>query len=355
MGGAEKLALAVAGRMARRGHEELVMVMREPLAEEWPTALPKIYLNMRKSPASAWTGLLHARQALAAYRPEIIHSHSFYANIFGRALGLCVPGAAVLSTIHNVYEGGWPRMMAYRLTDGFSRRSVAVSQAASDRFVRLGAVPQDKCRVIANGIDLAEFVPEPARRARLREQMGDSANFVWITAGRVVPAKDYPNLLRAFAGVFRQRNEARLWIAGEAASGALEPLQALAGELKIASAVRWLGLRRDLPALLDAADGFVLASAWEGMPLVLGEAMAMAKPVVATDVGGVREMAGETGEVVAAKDPHALAAAMLATMQRGQEVRAKKGNAARERIAQRFSVEASADNWEAIYKEILAG
>ena len=65
--------------------------------------------------------------------------------------------------------------------------------------------------------------------------------------------------------------------------------------------VRWLGLRRDMPALLDAAEAFVLASAWEGMPLVIGEAMAMEKPVVATDVGGVREMVGDAGAHRSAK------------------------------------------------------
>ena len=69
-----------------------------------------------------------------------------------------------------------------------------------------------------------------------------------------------------------------------------------------------------MPALLDAADGFVLASAWEGMPLAVGEAMAMEKPVVATDVGGVRELVGDAGVIVPAKDPEALAKAMLALM-----------------------------------------
>ena len=69
-----------------------------------------------------------------------------------------------------------------------------------------------------------------------------------------------------------------------------------------------------MPALLDAADGFVLASAWEGMPLAVGEAMAMEKPVVATDVGGVRELVGEAGVIVPAKSPESLAQAMLALM-----------------------------------------
>ncbi len=117
--------------------------------------------------------------------------------------------------------------------------------------------------------------------------------------------------------------------------------------------VRWLGLRRDMPALLDAADGFVLASAWEGMPLVLGEAMAMEKPVVATDVGGVRELVGDAGTLVPAKDPEALAEAMLATMRQSREERARMGRAARERIVHQFSMDAAADWWEALYRKLL--
>jgi glycosyltransferase involved in cell wall biosynthesis len=117
--------------------------------------------------------------------------------------------------------------------------------------------------------------------------------------------------------------------------------------------VRWLGLRRDIPALLDAADGFVLGSAWEGMPLALGEAMAMEKPVVATDVGGVRELVGEAGVTVPAKDSDALAEAMLATMRQSEAARAAQGRAARERIVRSFSMDAKADEWEALYPSML--
>ena len=80
-----------------------------------------------------------------------------------------------------------------------------------------------------------------------------------------------------------------------------------------------------MPALLDAADGFVLASAWEGMPLAVGEAMAMEKPVVATDVGGVRELVGDAGVIVSAKDPEGLAQAMLELMRRTSEARCALG------------------------------
>src|ERR1019366_2166487 len=127
---------------------------------------------------------------------------------------------------------------------------------------------------------------------------------------------------------------------GEALRAGSEAIQAQAAEL--GTSVRWLGLRRDMPALLDAADGFVLASAWEGMPLVVGEAMAMEKPVVATDVGGVRELVGEAGVIVPAKNPQALAESMLDLMQSTPEARGVLGRAARERIAASFSIDAKA-------------
>jgi glycosyltransferase involved in cell wall biosynthesis len=108
-----------------------------------------------------------------------------------------------------------------------------------------------------------------------------------------------------------------------------------------------------MSALLDAADGFVSASAWEGMPLAVGEAMAMEKPVVATEVGGVRELVGEAGVMVPAKDPETLAQAMLALMRSTPQARRSLGRAARERIERLFSFDAKAGEWESLYGEML--
>jgi glycosyltransferase involved in cell wall biosynthesis len=246
-------------------------------------------------------------------------------------------------------------MTAYRLSDGLADCTTAVSKAAAMRFVDLKAVPRHKCVVLTNGIEIAEFAPSAVRRIQIRVQMGMDGEFIWLAAGRIVPAKDLSNLLRAFARVKTAGPEAQLWIAGEGAGVEFERLCGLALELGLGSRLRWLGLRRDLPALLDAADGFVLASAWEGMPLALGEAMAMEKPVVATDVGGVRELVGEAGRIVSAKSPESLAQAMLETMQSTLAERYAMGAAARERIAKNFSIEAKADEWESLYRTVLEG
>jgi glycosyltransferase involved in cell wall biosynthesis len=353
MGGAERLVLTLASRMAGRGHTVHLLVLRPPVAEQWPTALPIVHLGMRRTPLSVIAGFAQARRFLRGLRPDLLHSHSFHANIVARLLKLFIPSTAVLSTVHNVYEGGWQRMLAYRLTDGLSCQTTAVSQAAAERFVRLKAVPQRKCMVLTNGIDTAEFAPEADRRFRVRAEMGAGEEFIWLTAGRIAPAKDHPNLLRAFLQITAACPDTRLWIAGEGEVDEVSDLIVLAQELGLDGRVRWLGLRRDLPALLDAADGFVLASAWEGMPLALGEAMAMEKPVAATDVGGVRELVGNAGTIVPAKDSTALAGAMLGIVQMSAEDRRTLGRAARARIQSQFSIDTRADEWEALYAAIV--
>jgi glycosyltransferase involved in cell wall biosynthesis len=354
VGGAERQVLMLAERMKARGHAVLLVVLLPRQPEEWPTTLDLVHLDMRKTAASFIAGIWKAHRVLRAFQPDLIHSHTFPANLTARLLRLLHPATPLISTIHNVYEGRWPRMLAYRLTDPLSCRTTAVSQAAADRFVRIKAVPARKCSVLTNGIDTAEFTPDAERRARVRQQMGARGEFIWLAAGRIMPAKGYPNLLRAFSQVRATIPAARLWIAGEAYGAEAEAVRALAAELGLDIYVRWLGLRRDMPALLDAADGFVLASVWEGMPLVVGEAMAMETPVVATDVGGVRELTGGCGVLVPARNPERLAQAMLNAMRTAPETCLAHGRAARERIESLFSIDVRADEWEALYRAELA-
>ena len=355
MGGAERQGLAIADRMAARGHAVSLLILRPRLAQEWPTTLDVLHLGLRKTPASFLPGIRLAIRFLHSFKPDLLHSHSFHANIFARLLKLFVPSAAVISTVHNVYEGGWLRMFSYRMTDRLSRCTVAVSKAAADRFIRLKAIPQNKCVVITNAIDTSEFVPDPTRRIATRATMSTGADFIWLAAGRIVPAKDFPNLLRAFEIVRAEQPDAQLWIAGEAVNEELSPVKSfvVGGHKGFMDRVRWLGLRHDLPALLGAADGFVLASAWEGMPLVVGEAMAMEKYVVATDVGGVRELLGDTGTLVPARSSGDLAAAMLTVMRVSPEDRAHMGQSARKRILHSFNINSRTDEWERLYHSIL--
>lgn len=353
MGGAERVVLALGERMAARGHLVAVMVLRPNLAEQWPTRLAVFHLEMRKTPVSVATGSARGLEFLRNYRPDVVHSHGFHGNMVARLMRLSGAGPAPVSTIHNVYEGGWARMLAYRATDRLCALTTAVSGAAAERFVRLKTVPARKIVVVSNGIDVSEFAPDAERRAQVRREMKVEGEFVWLAAGRIVPAKDYPNLLKAFALVKASIADAHLWIAGEGEAAEMTRMKALTAELGLTDSVRWLGLRRDLSALFDAADGFVLASAWEGMPLVVAEAMAMEKPVVATDAGGTRELMGGAGLLVPAKNSGALAEAMLGVMKMPADERKALGRAARSRICASFSMDAKADEWERLYENVM--
>jgi glycosyltransferase involved in cell wall biosynthesis len=261
--------------------------------------------------------------------------------------------AALVSTIHNVYEGGWARMLAYRLSDRLADRVTAVSEAVAKRYVGLKAVAGSKCVVVTNGIETGEFTADAERRRVTRKEMCEGDEFVWLVVGRKTAAKDHANLMQAFGHVWREFPQSQLWIAGGSANAGKKTYGAISMPHGALDQVRRFGVRRDIPALLDGADGFVMSSAWEGMPLAVGEAMAMEKPVVATDVGGVRELVGETGAMVPAKDSGALAEAMLAMMRRPDEVRAEMGRAGRERICSRFTMDRKADEWEALYLSVI--
>ena len=352
IGGAERQVVALAERMAARGHTVALLTLMPQLAREWPARVDVVRLEMSKSPPGVMAGLARAHRYLRGFRPDLVHSHTNHANLAARLLRLSGAAPRVLTTLHSLRDGGWPRRLAYRLTDGLAVHTTAVSQAVADCYLQAGAVRAAKFSVLANAVDAAEFAPDAARRMELRAELGVESAFVWLAAGRLTAAKDYPTLLRAFARVVAAAPKAQLWIAGESDEMLRRELEcAVASEAR--RRVHWLGLRRDMPALLDACDGFVLSSAWEGMPLAVGEAMAMEKPVVATCVGGVPELMGETGRLVAPRDPAALAEAMLATMQQEPKVRAAEGRRARQRVVEHFGFDAKVAEWEALYEGLL--
>lgn len=355
MGGAERHTIALAEWMTQHGHSVLLISLLPRQTEQWPTQLEVAYLDLRKTPPSILAGLLRARRLLRVFNPNLVHSHAFAANLLARVLRLLGASPAVLSTMHNVFEGGTARMLAYRLTDFLSLRTTTVSEAVARHALASGAVPAHKRIVLSNAIDVSEFTPDPARRSKTRAQHLANSDFIWLAAGRIVSAKGFLNLLEAFAQVWIAYPHTQLWIAGEhpTPKSPRAEYNGLVVPKGTTERIHQLGLSRDMPALLDAADGFVLSSAWEGMPLVVGEAMAMEKPVVATDVGGVHELLGDTGIVVPARDPDALGKAMLDVMGLSPQLRGVFGRAARERIVTQFDSSILFPKWETLYRSLL--
>jgi glycosyltransferase involved in cell wall biosynthesis len=227
-----------------------------------------------------------------------------------------------------------------------------VSQAGLERYVRMGAVPRHKIRYIPNGVDTERFKPNLEDRLKFRKELGVDG-FVWLAVGRFDPPKDYPTMLQAFARVVHKHSNTILLIAGD---GPLrKTMENLARELGIEKRTKFLGIRRDIPQLMNAADAYVMSSSWEGMPNVLLEASATGLPIVATDVGGNREIVldGVTGFLVPPRNPEALARTMLRIMDLSDEERKEMGKRARKHIEVKFNLDRVVDLWEILYYELL--
>lgn len=184
----------------------------------------------------------------------------------------------------------------------------------------------------------------------MRNELDLQDEFFWVAVGRLENVKDYRTLLRAMA-VLDPRSQ--LVIAG---SGPLQnELASLARELGLGLRVRFLGFVSDVRRWLQAADGFVLASRWEGLPMALLEASACGLPAIATNVPGSRDVILDrvTGRLVPAAHPAALADAMNDLMRMPHEERHAMGLQARQHVAENFSLAATIDRYEALYRDLL--
>jgi glycosyltransferase involved in cell wall biosynthesis len=216
--------------------------------------------------------------------------------------------------------------------------------------VRIGAAPAEHIQFVPNGVDLRRFRPDEDERDRIRQELAVNDRFVWLAVGRPSAAKNYPNMIDAFSRLSDLNTV--LLIVGRGDMD--DQLRQRASDPGLFGRVRPLGARPDVPALMNAADGYVLSSDWEGMPLVLQEASCTGLPIVATDVGGNREVVadGQTGLIVPPRNASALAAAMRRVMSMTPEQRRHMGFAARQRMAEVFDLEKVLDQWEDIYHEL---
>ena len=296
------------------------------------------------------------------FRPHVVHTHMAKAGFLARLAALTAlrPRPVIVHTYHgHVLEGyfGPAKSRLYRSFEtGLARvsdRLLGVSEATVDDLVRLGVAGRDRFQVIPLGLDLEPFAtldPAPGRELRRGLGIGDD-DVVLSFVGRVVPIKRVDVLLRALA-LARDAGPLRLLVVGD---GEIRPrLQELSRELGIADRVRFLGYRRDLTTIASAADIAVLTSANEGTPVSLIEAAAAGCPAVATRVGGVPEVVTpDTGLLVPPDDPEAAAAALRRLGSDG-DLRARLGEAARERALRRYSVSRLVADIDSLYGELLA-
>jgi len=257
--------------------------------------------------------------ALAAHmtdvRPDILHNHMYRAELVGTRAAVALGEVGhrrpyVVSTVHSSrVRSSEDREQLKRLTPHMDRL-IAVSKSIQGKIVDEGraVVPVD---LIYNGVDLDRYDhQEPCCTLRDDFGMEPGSQIVGVVA-RLEPEKGHPTVLEAWPAVLREVPNAYLLIVGEGSRR--EALEQQAFDLRIGHRVVFTGRRDDIPAVTAALDVAVLPSYREAQGLTILEAMALSRPVVASNVGGIPEMIedGRTGLLVPPHDADALAAAIV--------------------------------------------
>lgn len=353
IGGAERQTILLAKGLLRRGWRVSVVALSgtggSAAGELTVAGAGFLSLEMRKGLADP-RGWIRFHRWLKREAPDVLHAHLSHAAWLARCSRLVAPVRAVVDTLHSSSTGSLGRRLGYRWSGWLTDRTTAVSQAVAEAHLAAAMTKESELTVLPNGVDAEAWRPDAAVRTAVRGELGLADEFLWLAAGRLEAVKDYPTLLHAMAEI---AEPSRLVIAG---SGPLrDELSQLTSRLGLAGCVRFLGFEPDLRRWMQAADGFVLSSLWEGLPMGVLEACACGLPVVATDVPGTREAIedGETGFLVAAGSATALANAMIQTMRASSEERLGMGERARQRTMERYGLESVLDRWEALYRELL--
>ncbi len=305
----------------------------------------------------------HDRRVVPALRQlmrnrgiELVHSHLYHANLYGR-LAAHREGIPAVASVHNTYaRRKWYRHWINRYLARYTFVVTAGSADIERDVLEVDRLPREKVVRLANCIDLTrvDSVLIPAE-AKLR--LGFAAtDFVIGTVGRVEEQKGHVFLLEAFAQLRRLPGGAnlRLLLVGD---GRLLPaLRETADRLGIAEACRFPGSITSLGDVYRALDLFIMPSLWEGLSLAMLEAMAAGLPVIATDVGGAREVLGDNqwGLLVPPKDAGTIAAAAEKLLANQQTCAAMAATGA-ERVRSHYSVAALARQLSEIYRTALGG
>lgn len=289
---------------------------------------------------------LRIARLLRCWRPDIVHTRNAEAFFYGT---LAARLAGVPAVVHSEHGRVFPekrwRALAQRLLLRHVDAAFAVSEQLRSDLVRELAVSADRFEVLYNGVHVAGLPP-----SRTDNAPRETGGLVIGSVGRLAPVKNYGLLLHAMARL-PAAPSCRLMLIGDGPEAAA--LRQLATELGLQARVEFCGHREDVPQLLQGLDIFVLPSLSEGMSNTLLEAMAAGLPVLASDVGGNKELieAERSGLLFPSGDVSALAG-QLGRVLASADLRARLGAAAQLRARSEFSLEAMLARYAALYRRV---
>lgn len=310
------------------------------------------------------TFLQQARYAahLRRQKIQIAHSYNFYANVFSVPAARLAGVPVVIASIRDRGVYLTPaKKKVQKYVCSLADCIMVNAESIRDWLIDEG-YPQQKIRLIRNGLDLARFGKKP-KNNQLQQEFGfpESSPLVMMIS-RLDPKKGIEDLLQAAVSIIRDCPQARFLIVGESLGGISNPagmdymrqLEKMKVDLGLSRHVVFTGYRADVPEILAQATVSVLPSHSEGLSNALLEAMASGVPVVATDVGGNPELVKheECGLLVPVQDPPALAKAICTILQ-NTDLANVYGSCAQQRTQQNFSIERMVNDTQQLYLELL--
>lgn len=274
----------------------------------------------------------------------ILQTHGARANVYGRLAGWLAGVPCVVSTLHNSiqdYEVGrlkqWLYRTVLRLTTPLAHRIICVSEATRRDVVGDCPGAAERAITIRNGVDRARY-ERGGHGARIRAEWRCGDGPVLVIVARLTEQKGQRYLIEALPALLSEWPTLSCLFVGE--GECREPLQQLAQQLNVRQACRFVGTTETVADFYSAADVVVLPSLSEGFPFVVLEALALSKPVVATNVNGVPEIIedGRTGLLVPPRDVPALASAIRRVL-RDADAAAHMSQAGQARVTADFTVE----------------
>ena len=299
---------------------------------------------------------------IPAYRPDVVQTWMYHADLLG---GFAARMAGIKNVIWgirttDVSAGGARstavvRWLCARLSRWIPHTIVCAAEASRCVHVALG-YRADRMVVVPNGFDLSRLQATPEQVTALRSECGFASGAVVIgTLGRFNADKDQHNFVCAAALLFRLHPAARFLMVGRDCDTANAQLIGWIAATGCAERFVLMGERSDVSVCLAAMDVFCLPSRTEGFPNVVGEAMAMRKACVVTDVGDAAYLLGKCGVLVPKEDSAALADGMAHLSGLSSIDRALLGEQAHARIASEFTMDRTRERFEAVYANVLLG
>lgn len=350
--GAQQIVRHLVTHLDRDRFQPMVYTFQEgPLLDPIERAGIMVRLLPRRLPKLDPGLVLRIRRALKQDAAQILHMHLFGACLHGTLAGA---GSTVrkIVTLHADREDNSLQSLGYPGVFRAADAVVAVSRHAAEALGRRYSGLPSKTTVILNGIDLAPFA-QVGTKQQARRALGLPEDRPLVgTVGRLVRQKGHDVLLAAFVEVRTLLPDAQLLVIGE--GELLQSLRQTADHLGLNGAVRFLGSRSDVPRLLVAVDVFVLTSRFEGLPLVLLEAMAAGTPVVTTGVGGIPEVVthGQEGLVVRPEDAHELQLALYQVLT-DPSIATRLAQKALGKVHEHYGVRRMVREHEALYERLV--